>query len=192
MLRMDEAEPRPTTWEEKKKRSRKKRIWLAATLAVAAACGIGLGTWIQSKTHLPAFAPEASDSATAWKGLPVWDGKEFRLATDEEEWAHRAQKEAKYSVRLDSCMATPAEAPRLLLRITLDLQCDSRELMEEIQNRQKDLRLLVNVLISSKPLAEIKLPSLRADAIDLLNRNLKKGKLADVRFVEFKISPTSN
>jgi len=97
------------------------------------------------------------------------------------------RKEYLYSYKLSRCSATPSDEKHLNIYMVLDLQYSTAELQKEIMEREKDLRVLVSLVVSSRKLSEIEVSRLRPEVMDKLNSILTKGKIQDVRFIDFRI-----
>ncbi len=121
------------------------------------------------------------------KGIDMFDGKKFRVVQEPGPDPDAPPVESRFTYRLGDCFAIPRDEKRLVLRMKLDLEFDSAQVRKEIQERQNDLRVLVNLKISSRNLADIEVRSLRPVLIEEINGLLKTGKIIDLRFVDFRI-----
>jgi hypothetical protein len=128
-------------------------------------------------------------------GIPVelFDGKEFKQLTLEDREEMVRSKEYLYSCKLDSCEARLKNEQSLKVYMTLDLQFNSPALRTEIMERKRDLRVLAELLLSSKTIDEVEISSIRAETMTSFNSLLTRGALQDIRFIDFRIerSPKS-
>lgn len=182
-----------SAWDHhRKKRKKKILVALAAVFLAAAISLIIKNNTENASMEKTLLASKEINREPVVKTTPVevWDGKNFKKADQdkiEDIETNPQSQENLYSYRLLGCVAHPQDEKQLSLLMVLDLNCRSKELMAEIKEKETDLRTLVNLLISSKKLDEIDIPSLRPEIIERLNQMVRKGKIVDVRFVDFRI-----
>lgn len=170
-------------------RKRKNRIILIALLLVpvsALALLIVRNNLSNEARSAAATIPPDSIQASG-KGMEIFDGKGFRVVKEPGPSSDGSPAESKYTFRLPDCLGIPSDEKKLVMKMTMDLEFDSPKVLKEIQERQEDLRVLVNLDLSKRKLADVEVQSLRPALIESINHLLKSGKVADIRFVDFRV-----
>ena len=163
--------------------NRQLRIRKITTIVLVALLFVGAGVLIfKDNLNKESLFPEHRHGIH--RSLEKRDNKEIGGPS---KYKEKIKKEYIYSYRLDSCIAAPADEKRLKLYVALDLQFNSSSLLKEIDERKNDLRILVNMILSSRKVEEIAIPGLRHEEIKKLNSLLENGKIIDVRFIDFRI-----
>ncbi len=174
-------------WTAQRKRKNKIILIISLLIPLSALAWLIVRNNLSSEARSSA-APAVRDSVqAASKGMEVFDGKGFRVVKEPGPGADASPKEPKYTFRLSDCMGIPADEKKLVMKMTMDLEFDSPKVLKEIQERQEDLRVLVNLKVSGRKLAEVEVRTLRPALIEATNQLLKSGTVSDIRFVNFRV-----
>ncbi|MBD3346951.1 MAG: hypothetical protein GF401_18005 [Chitinivibrionales bacterium] len=187
----------PSSWE--KSRNKRRPLWILLTVAGVA---IIVGIFIQNNSDLFWETSTKVEEDTEYSDTEE-DSESLEFSHDSIREAiaskvgkpssgqgqpdMRTESSPERTVELNNVKCKIADRPGLAVIISIKLVYNNSQVEDEILFKREDLRVMIYKALADKKLSEILVEKIRPEIIREVNSVLKKGKITDVIFTDFRI-----
>lgn len=184
-----------SSWE--KSRNKQRPLWVIIVIAVIAL--IIVAVFLQNNSELFWGISPQKEKMQEEESLSLDESESLNMSHDSirEEIASKIadpepnkvpeEKSADKVIPLNNIECKVADRPDLTVAISLELIYDKTKSKKEILFKREDLKVMVYNALSKKNLSDILVEKIRPEILKEVNRVLKKGKITDVIFTDFRI-----